>query len=349
MGDVRVSHRELLRFTTAVFAATGMSPSDAASVADVLVWANARGVDSHGVVRIPVYLAEIRKGDFKPTAQPLVQNLLPATFVLECNRAAGAVCMMRAAAQAIELSEKFGVGVGLVSNPSHLGAIGRYAQWVAERGHAALVMLGGLPFVAYHGAKVASIGTSPVAIGIPAPAAQDAPLLLDMATSVTSSGRIRDAAAEGKAIPEGMAIDADGKSTTDPRQAKALLPIGGAKGSGLSLMFECLTGILAGTPIIAVLGGASGAKAPIQNAMIVVFNVANFRSLPDYRHDIQQLKEMVKRLPRCDGVSELLLPGERGDREADLRHRTGIPLPEKLWTELGNVAQELGVSPPEAS
>jgi LDH2 family malate/lactate/ureidoglycolate dehydrogenase len=83
--------------------------------------------------------------------------------------------------------------------------------------------------------------------------------------------------------------------------------------------------------------------------MIVVFNVANFRSLPDYRHDIQQLKEMVKRLPRCDGVSELLLPGERGDREADLRHRTGIPLPEKLWTELGNVAQELGVSPPEAS
>ena len=345
MDDVRVSHGELLRFTTAVFSATGMSPPDAASVAEVLVWANERGVDSHGIVRIPVYLTEIRKGEFKPTAQPLTRNLLPATFMLECNRAAGAVCMMRAAAQAIELSEKFGVGVGLVSNPSHLGAIGRYAQWVAERGHAALVMLGGLPFVAYHGAKVASIGTSPVAIGIPAPAAQDAPLLLDMATSVTSSGRIRDAAAAGEAIPEGMAIDAQGKPTTDPRQAKALLPIGGAKGSGLSLMFECLTGILAGTPIIAVLGGTSGAKAPIQNAMIIVFNVANFRTLPDYRHDIQQLKEMVKGLPRREGFSELLLPGERGDREAERRRCTGIPLPAKLWIELGNVAREFGIPP----
>jgi ureidoglycolate dehydrogenase (NAD+) len=349
MGDVRVSREELLRFVTAVFSATGMSTSDAATVADVLVWANERGVDSHGVMRIPIYLKEIKNGEYKPTAQPLTRQLLPATFMLDCNRAPGPVCMMRAAAHAVEVADTFGVGVGLVSDPHHLGAIGRYAQWVAERGYAALIILAGLPFMAYHGAKVASIGTSPIAIGIPGPDPQDAPLLLDMATSVTASGRIRQAAAEGKTIPEGFAIDADGKPTTDPGQAAAILPLGGAKGSGLSLMFECLTGVLAGTPIIATLGRMSGAKAPIQNAMIIVFSITNFRPLTDYRRDIQQLTEMVKALPRRDGFGELLLPGERGDREAELRRRIGIPLPVNLWTELGNLAQELGVSRPRAS
>jgi ureidoglycolate dehydrogenase (NAD+) len=344
MGDVRVSHGELIRFVTGVFSATGMRPSDAGTVAEVLVWANERGIDSHGVIRIPGYLAEIKKGRFNPTAQPLTRQLLPATFMMHCNRAAGSVCMMRAAALAIEGACKFGVGLGLLSDPHHLGAIGRYAQWVAERGHAALVILAGLPFMAYHGAKVASIGTSPIAIGVPGPGPQDTPLVLDMATGLTSAGRLRQAAAEGETIPEGVAIDAHGKPTADAGQAAAVLPIGGAKGSGLSLMFECLTGILAGTPIIAPLGGTSGAKAPIQNAMIIVLNIANFRPSTGYRRDIQQLKEVVKALPRRDGFGELLLPGERGDREAELRRRIGIPVPGKLWTELDNLAQELGVS-----
>jgi LDH2 family malate/lactate/ureidoglycolate dehydrogenase len=341
MGGVRVNHRELIRFVTAVFSATGMTTSDAETIAEVLVWANERGIDSHGVVRIPGYLKEIETGKFNPTAQPLTRQLLPATFIMDCNRAAGPVCMMRAAALAIETAHQFGVGVGLLSDPHHLGAIGRYAQWVAERGYAALVILAGLPFMAYHGAKVASIGTSPIAIGIPGPGPQDTTLVLDMATSVAAAGRIRQAAAEGKAIPEGIAIDAHGKPTTDAGQAAAVLPIGGPKGSGLSLMFECLTGILAGTPIIAPL---SGVKAPIQNAIIIVLNIANFRLLTDYRRDVQQLKDMVKALPRRDDFSELLLPGERGDREAELRRRTGIPLPVKLWTELGDLAQELGLS-----
>lgn len=344
MGDVRVNHRALTRFVTAVFSATGMGTSDAGTVAEVLVWANERGIDSHGVMRIPSYLTEIKNGKFNPTAQPLTRRLLPATFMMDCHRAAGPVCMTHAAALAIELAHEFGVGVGLLSDPHHLGAIGRYAQSIAERGYVALVILAGLPFMAYHGAKVASIGTSPVAIGIPGPDPQNAPLLLDMATSVAASGRIRQAAVEGRAIPEGIAIDADGKPTTDAGQAAAMLPVGGPKGSGLSLMFECLTGILAGTPIIAPLGRTSGAKAPIQNAMIIVLNIANFRPSTDYRRDIQQLKEVVKALPRRDGFSELLLPGERGDREAKLRRRIGIPLSGKLWTELDNLARELGVS-----
>jgi ureidoglycolate dehydrogenase (NAD+) len=129
------------------------------------------------------------------------------------------------------------------------------------------------------------------------------------------------------------------------RRPKTLLPIGGAKGSGLSLMFECLTGILAGTPIFAALANAGGAPRPIQNATIVALNIASFRALPDYRADIDRLEAKVKSLPRRDGVEELLLPGERAGREAERRARDGISLPDHLWAEFEAIAREFGIAP----
>jgi ureidoglycolate dehydrogenase (NAD+) len=350
MSDIRVDQAELLRFCTDLFAAKGMSKADAAIVADMLVWANLRGVDSHGAMRIPSYLDQIRKGEFDPKAQPTLRQLLPATFMLDCARAAGPVCMMQAATHAIGIADTFGVGVGLVSDTTHTGAVGRYAQWIAERGYAALVMVAGPLFMAYHGAKVTSLATSPIAIGIPGAdhGPDSEPLVLDMATSVTAAGRIRQAAAEGKPVQEGAIIDADGKPTTDATKAATLLSLGGAKGSGLSLLFECLTGVMAGTPIITTLAGLTGPKLALQNAMVIVFNIANFRPLADYRRDVGLLTEVVKGLPRRDGFDELLLPGERGGREAQLRRRDGIPISAKLWRELGEIAQANAIVPPQA-
>jgi ureidoglycolate dehydrogenase (NAD+) len=347
MSHVRVSHDELLRYAVAVFSANGMAASDAATVADVLVWANARGVDSHGVVRIPIYLKEIKQGTYKPAGQPVMHQLLPATFKLECSRAPGPVCMMRAAAHAVELAETFGVATGLVSNPTHVGALGRYAQWIAGRGHAAIVIVAGIPLMAYHGSSVASIATSPLAIAVPGPDGGSAPVLLDMSTSIIPGGRVSEALAAGVPLPEGVAIDAQGKPTTDAKEAKTLLPIGGAKGSGLSLLFECLTGVLAASPIFTAPPGGSGGVPlrPIQNAMVVALNVASFRALPDYRTDIERLWAKVKSLPRRDGVDELLLPGERAGREAERRTRHGIPLPARLSAEFEAIAQEFGVAP----
>src|SRR5215467_6023923 len=284
MSDIRVDHAELLRFFTDIFVAKGMSHDGAATLAEVLVWANLRGVDSHGAVRIPSYLDQIRKGEFDPTAQPKLRPLLPATFVLDCAKAAGPVCMLAAAAHAIDIADKLGVGVGIVSDAAHTGAIGRYAHWIAERGYAAIVMVAGPPFMAYHGGKTTSLATSPITIGIPGPEDRD-PLVLDMATSVTAAGRIRQAAAEGKPIPEGA-------------KAVTLLPLGGPKGSGLSLLFECLTGVLAGTPIITTIAGLTGPNLPLSNAIVIVVNIANFRALADYRRDVGRLIDVVKDLPR---------------------------------------------------
>jgi ureidoglycolate dehydrogenase (NAD+) len=349
MSDIRVDHAELSRYFVDVFVAKGMRADDAATLAEVLTWANLRGVDSHGAMRLASYLDQIRKGEFDPQATPKVRPLLPATFVLDCAHAAGPVCMLQAAAHAIEVAEKFGVGVGLVSNTAHTGAVGRYAQWIAERGFAALVMVAGPLFMGYHGAKATSLATSPIALGIPGPEGTD-PLVLDMATSVTAAGRIRQAAAEGRPIPNDVALDRDGNPTTDAAKAVTMLPLGGPKGSGLSLLFECLTGVMAGTPIITTLAGLTGSKAdvPLQNAMVIVFNVANFRPLADYRRDVGLLEQVVKGLPRREGFDELLLPGERGGREAAARRRNGIPVAAKLWRELADIAQSVGVAPPRA-
>jgi ureidoglycolate dehydrogenase (NAD+) len=347
MSDIRVDQAELARFFTDLFVAKGMTADGAATVAEVLVWANLRGVDSHGAMRTQSYLDQIKKGEFDPKAEPKLRPLMPATFVLDCAKAAGPVSMLAAAQHAIDIAEKYGVGVGIVSDAAHTGAIGRYAHWIAERGYAAVVMVAGPPFMAYHGAKVTSLATSPITIGIPGPEDRD-PLVLDMATSVTAAGRIRQAAAEGKPIPDGAALDANGKPTTDGAKASILLPLGGPKGSGLSLLFECLTGVLAGTPIITTIAGLTGPNLPLSNAIVIVVNIANFRALADYRRDVGLLIDVVKGLPRREGFDELMLPGERGGREAELRRRAGIPLPSKLWRELGEIAQSLGIAPPQA-
>src|SRR5262249_52091387 len=113
MGDVRVNHRALTRFVTAVFSATGMGTSDAGTVAEVLVWANERGIDSHGVMRIPSYLTEIKNGKFNPTAQPLTRRLLPATFMMDCHRAAGPVCMSHGGAVGGGVGPEGGGGGGV--------------------------------------------------------------------------------------------------------------------------------------------------------------------------------------------------------------------------------------------
>lgn len=343
MTAIRVTSDELARFIVDVFHALGMNEADAATAADVLVWANQRGVDTHGVMRLPTYVDLVRKGTINPAARPVVKPLLEATFMIESQRSAGPVAMKLAVERAIEVAATSGVGLGLVSDTTHTGAIGYYARKIAARGQAAIILVAGPPFMAYHGARVTSLATSPLAIAVPT---DGEPFLLDMASSLISNGRLRQAAAAGERLPEGAAIDADGRPTTEGAKAATLLPLGGAKGSGLSLLLECLTGVMAATPILTALAGLTQRPPAMQNAMVIAINIENFRPLAGYRHDVGLLRDWVKTLPRQEGVEELLLPGERGGREAALRAGAGIPIPAKLWGELCRVGEALGVSAP---
>jgi LDH2 family malate/lactate/ureidoglycolate dehydrogenase len=338
-----VRERDLARFIVAAFVAKGMAPDDAATIADALVWANLRGGDSHGVVRLPRYIDLIATGEMDPAARPALALDAPARFVLDGQRCAGPIAMMQASALATERAKAGGLCIGLVRHTTHTGAIGRYAQWIAERGLIALIAVAGIPLMAYHGARMRSISTSPLAIAIPS---GRGPVVLDMATSVAALGRLVQARIRGETIPEGWAITEDGAATTDPKTAAIPLPLGGPKGSGLSLMFEFLAGILSSAPVLAPALGPEQRTRHTQNAFVLALDVSGFRPLPEFTADADELIALIKGLPMREGCDEILLPGERGQRMEAVRRKSGIPIALSTWEALGRLAKSLKIEVP---
>jgi ureidoglycolate dehydrogenase (NAD+) len=335
-NKIVVSHEDLGRFIRELLVVNGASEHDAAIVADGLVWANLRGGDGHGVSRLPRYLKLIAKGEIDPKAQPRLVQDRTATFMLDGSHGFGPVAAMQAAAMAVERAKEVGICFGLIRDSTHTGAIGRYAQWIAERGYVALIMGAGPTLMAYHGAKVASLSTSPIAIAVPS---GKGPIVLDMATSTISNGKILQGRATGTALPQGTVLTASGEATADPKEAEILLPLGGPKGSGLAFMFEMLASVLSGAPIQARALGPEKRTRHTGNTAMLVIDVATFRSLADFTHDADELAAVLKALPRQEGIDEILLPGERSGRTEAERRKSGIPIPAKLWGELETIAK----------
>jgi ureidoglycolate dehydrogenase (NAD+) len=342
-GGIAVGHDELGRFIRDALVAKGARREDAAAVADGLVWANLRGVDGHGVSRLPSYLKMIERGDIDIHASPQVVQDSAATFVLDSRHGFGPVAMMQAIGMAAERAPTAGVCFGLVRETTHTGAIGRYAQWLAQRGCAAMIIGAGPAFVAYHGARVRSLGTSPIAIAVPS---GNGPIVLDMATSTVSNGAIMQARAAGRPLPPNAVLTADGEPTTDPKRADILLPLGGPKGSGLGLMFEMLASVLAAAPLQAPALGPQKRRTLLQNSAILAVDVKTFRPLADFAADADTLAAVLKALPRQQGFDEILLPGERAARTEVARRAAGIPIAPKHWQELDAIAREANIKMP---
>ncbi len=347
MADQDLIHIEagtLKTFVSDIFVAKAMLPADAAIVADVLVWADSRGTESHGIGRIPGYLANIDRGGLDVAAVPEITRSMPATFVMAAHKAAGPVAMLRAMEHAVSRAPESGVAMGVVGQTTHTGPIGYYALRAAEAGLIGIVFGSGPPNMAYFGARIPSLHTGPVAIAIPAH--EGRPLLLDMASAVASRGKVRHALDTGRSIPEGWALTADGRPTTDPAEAAIQLPLGGPKGSGLSLMLECLTGMLAGVPILTAMLPPEGKRYHVQNGMVMAIDIEAFMDGDAYRREVDRLVQTLKALPRADGTEEILMTGERGARMAEQRLRDGIPVIAKTWDRVTKLASELGVATP---
>ncbi|MGB5080300.1 MAG: Ldh family oxidoreductase [Burkholderiales bacterium] len=335
-----VTEEALRRFATDVFARAGMPVPDAATVAEVLVWANLRGVDTHGVMRIPRYVELIGAGDMNPRPAFALRTETQASVLIEADRAAGPVAMMRATNQAIRKARDAGIGLALVRATTHTAALGYYTLAAAREGMAAIAFAGSWPNVAYHGARAAGVSTSPISIAVPG---GREPLLLDMATSVVSMGRLNQAKRKGEAIPAGWALDQDGKSTTDPARAQITLPIGGPKGSGLSLMIECLTSLLVANPLLTEsLEGTPEGRRHRQNGLVMAIDLARYGDPLNFRREVDRLVKALKSLPVDPAVGEILMPGERGRRTFERRSRDGIPIPHATLDELQALALRLG-------
>jgi ureidoglycolate dehydrogenase (NAD+) len=341
----RIGAATLKDFTARLFVAAGMRASDAATVAEVLVWANLRGIDSHGALRIPAYLEYTRNGIMDPAAEPEIVRSMPAVALLDAKRSAGPVAMVRAVGEAIAMARTAGVGLVTVMRTTHTGPIGYYALRAAEAGMIGIVLSTSTPNMAYFGARKAGVSNAPLAIAVPT--ASHPPLVLDMASSVAANGKIKQAQDSNLPIPADWALDKDGRSTTDPAAVDVLLPLGGPKGSGLALMFECVTGILAGAPALERMVSGKEPRRHRQNAMAIAISIDAFGDPGTFRAETDALAAAVKALPRSADADEILMPGERGARTEAERRRDGIPLPRGTWKRIGEAAARFNITMPE--
>ena len=320
-----------------IFARAGMVAANARTVAEVLVWADLRGMGSHGVMRVPRYVDWMKRGDLN--GQPkITTSESGATITLDADRAAGPVAMVRAAELAVAKARETGIALVLVRSTTHTGAIGYYTQLGARAGMAMIAITASVPNMAYHGARAAGVSTAPLSIAVPG---EDEPLAVDMGSGVISIGKLAQARRSGETLGAGLALDAKGEPTTDPKAATIPLPLGGPKGSGLALLIECLSSLLAGNPILAeALEGTPKGKRHYQNALIIAIDVARFLPLADFKAQVKRLIRNIKALP-AQADAEILAPGERGHRHA--RRTKDIKLAPSVLEELTGLAKSLGV------
>jgi ureidoglycolate dehydrogenase (NAD+) len=325
--------------------AGGFAPDHAAQTADLLVWANLRGADSHGVLRIPRYVEMVELGIINPKPELRFISEFGATAVLEADRAPGAAGLAMAAEKAIVLAPVSGIGWCSARNITHAGAIGYFAHQVTRAGLIGIVMTASKPLMIYAGSKAEGVSTNPIAIAAPTRNPEQ-PILLDMSTAAVALGKIMAARDAGKSIPLGWGIDANGVETTDPRQVKAVLPMAGPKGSGLSLMIEILSSLLVANPIIsASLNGAE--EAPF-NGLVMAIDPRAFGDNAAFIQAIDELSRAIKGLPAASENGEVLLPGERGFVELDKRTRKGIPLASGTLSRLVALATKQSLPVPDS-
>src|SRR5256885_6026571 len=243
---VFVEHDEPAAFARAPRAAHGVPKKAAAIVAACLVRADLRGVDTHGLVRLPGYLERVRRGLVNPRPKLFPKRVAPAAAALDGQDGFGFVIGTRAMAEAISLARKSGIGIASARRSTHFGMAASYVLQALDAGFVSLVFTNASRAMPPWGGREALLGTSPLAAG--APGGKLAPFVLDMSPAVAARGKIRIAAKRGEKIPPGSGRGANGRPTTDPAEALkgVVLPIGGPKGSGLAMLIDIFGGVLSG-------------------------------------------------------------------------------------------------------
>ena len=342
----------LERLIAECFSACKVPAEHARIVAGHLVDAEACGVTSHGVARVPQYLDAIQEGRIATTPELGVVSETVATARLDGQRGLGPVMALLAMDFAITQATRTGAAVVTLSNCSHTGRLGSYTEHAAKCGMAAMMMVnagGHGQWVAPFGGTAGRLSTNPISIAVPA---NDGPIVLDIATSAAPEGKIRALMALAQSVPHGWLIDQKGRATTDPATLYssprgALLPFGGHKGFGLAVLIEALAGLLSGA------GCCCDAAAPLAGStdgvFIVVVDVRAFCDADEYRRQIGQLAQHLKTCPTASDVSEILLPGELERRTRERQLRDGIPVEEATWRLLEQIGQKLGISTGEVN
>ncbi|MBI2755328.1 MAG: Ldh family oxidoreductase [Chloroflexi bacterium] len=346
--DVLVNAEVLRRFAQACLARVGVPPEDAAKVADNLLYAQLRGVDSHGVTRLlKTYVERVQAGlvNVRPAIAVLQDG--PSTAALDGDNGLGAVVGSRAVTVCLEKAREVGSAWVAVRNSNHFGTCAFYTNRIADAGMVGFVFTNAPATMAPWGGVKAYFGTNPIAFA--APMRSGATVSVDMATSVAARGYILLAAAKNEPIPEGWALDAEGRPTTDPHRALAgsLMPMSAHKGAALALMVDVLSGVLTGAAFGASVGemyGETAAHPQGVGHLVGALAIDRFLPLETFFERMDQLAGEVRANPPASGVKRIYLPGEIEAAKAEQRQRDGIPVPAAIHRQLQELGDRLGVS-----
>ncbi|KAG5297044.1 malate dehydrogenase [Histoplasma ohiense] len=324
----------------------GVPPQNASIIAKCLVEADLRGVDSHGINRIPSYLTRIRQGVLNPTAIPSLKQITPVVAQVDGHNGFGFVAAHAAMDRAIAMGKEYGIGMVSVTHSNHFGMSASFVRQAVDADMMSLVFTNSSPALPAWGGKEKLLGVSPIACGAPA-GASGVPFILDMAPSVAARGKIYKARRRGEQIPEGWALDENGAQTTDPVAALGgvMLPMGGPKGSALAIMMDVFSGVLSGSAFAGhVIGPYDPSKEADVGHFIVAIKPDLFMELEEFKSRMDYLYQRVVGGERMKGVDRIYYPGEIELLTAQRRREEGIPYVLAEIEALNREADGIGVA-----
>jgi len=340
---------ELQEFAAEILCRVGVPRGDAEWVAEALVSADLQGLDSHGISRLGAYVSGIVRGKVNPNPFIEVRSTGPCTAVVDGDNGLGHVVGRRAMETAVDMAKGAGVGVVTVRNGNHAGAMSTYSEVATDAGMIGVALCNAQPAIPPWGGRKAFFGTNPIAVASPC---GEHPISIDMATSVVARGKIILSAKKGEPIPEGWALDESGNPTTDASAALrgAVLPMAGAKGYGLALAVEILSGVLSGAKVGSQVGSIydDEPSSPGTGMFMMALNPDYFVGAAAYTERIQALADAIHAVPPAYGHERVLLPGERRRHLRQVREREGIPLSAATVQELEELAKRYQVRMPAA-
>lgn len=353
---IRIDECVLVAVSTGLLQAAGMTSDDARVLADSLVAADATGVGTHGLARLTPYIRQLRAGQVNPAPQERVLSEAPSALLIDADRGFGAPVGLRVVDRLMAKARETGVAYGGVTRVAHFGAAGFFTRHAANNGFLAFAMSSTSPSVVPFGGRGPRIGNSPMSFATPG--VHEPELVADMAQSMSSRGRIKVFQSQDRALPEGWAVDADGRPTRDPAAALAggVLPSGGHKGAALSLMVEMLASGLTGAHLTQRIrhAGFTSAGLPDLTADVTVGNAylvldANmFGDGPAVRQRATRIADHVRSSEPAEGVEAVLAPGDPERSSSERARIAGVALSADTVSDIRALTKELGVSLPEA-
>lgn len=331
-----------------ILEAYGVPHTDAALVAESLVTSDMWGHPSHGLLRLPWYVARVRAGAMSAVTEVRYLNTFGAVTVLDGRDGIGQVVTDHAVNTAATAAAMYGVGVVAVRNSNHFGTAAYWTRLLAERGCVGILTTNGSPAMAPWGGTKKMIGANPWSIAVPS--ADNGTVVLDIANTGVARGKIYAAKERGERLPEGWAIDASGLPTTDPQAAidGVILPMAGHKGYAISFMMDVLSGVLTGSSTATdIVGPYVPDKRSGCGHLVIAIDIAAIMPLAEFEGRMDDLISTVKQCPTAPG-QQILVPGELENLAAEQSHGR-IAMPEATLHEINALAVEAGVTPLKGS